>query len=73
MPEKKPKDPPSPGHVVAEIVTLTLATGVVFFLVAASIMPTQGARASTRLQWVQRQAELDRIADQAEADGKLRR
>jgi hypothetical protein len=70
MPEKPPV---SVGHVIAEGVTLTLAAGVVFLLVSAVATPSQGARASTRLQWVKRQAELDRLADQAEAEGKLRR
>ena len=88
MPEEKPQDPPAPvrrtryqkqaepgsvGLLVGGAITLTLAAGVVLVLVGGALTPTQGARASTRLEWVERRAELDRIAAQAEADGKLRR
>ena len=88
MPEEKSQDPPAPagrkryqkqpepgsvGLIVGGVVTLTLAAGVVFVLVSVAMTPTQGARASTRLQWVERRAEIDRIVAQAEADGKLRR
>jgi hypothetical protein len=40
-------------------VAVTLATGLVFTVVGAVLMPTPGARRSTRLVWKARSAEIE--------------
>jgi hypothetical protein len=70
---QKPLKPGQGGVLAGAAVCLTLGAGVVLVLVSGAMSPTQGSRASTRLRWEERRAEINRIADQAEADGKLRR
>jgi len=56
----------------AIVVMVAGATGLVV-LASGGLTATQGARASTRLKWELRQAEVDQIAAKAEAEGKLRK
>src|SRR5262245_56543416 len=69
-------EPPAPKFrdklAIASIV-IVLAAGAMMVLVGGMNSGTRGARLSTKLQWQQRQVELDWLAEQAEKDGKLDR
>jgi hypothetical protein len=68
---QKQPEPGSVGTLIGVTLTLTLGTGVVLVLLSGALTPSQGARASTRLQWAERRAEIDRAVEQAQAEGKL--
>ena len=64
-----------PGHnfLAVGLIVLGAAGGGLFVLVHAGMRSTAGARASTRLKWDLREAELDRAIAKAQAEGKLRK
>jgi len=69
---QKQPEPGSVGTLIGVTITLTLGTGVVLVLLSGALTPSHGARASTRLQWAERRAEIDRAVEQAKTEGKLR-
>ena len=61
-----PQSAPGPSGAIVGI-TVLAAAGATFLLLGSLATPCRGATRSSQLQWEQRQAEIDRAIEEAEA------
>jgi hypothetical protein len=61
------------GEIVVGSFCITAVTGCVLAIVLPSMLSSQGARRSVRIEWERRNAELDAMVERARAEGKLPR